>query len=282
VLGVKIQQGMPPEGMLPKPLVPAWLSMYNEALVKGPYRFIYEMKTIGKTLELSFNLLRVDGNTIGISVLSRDISEIFTQRDKLREANESLSRALGQTIDAISKIAELRDAYTAGHQKRVKTLACEIARVLGLPDEDIKNISFGALIHDIGKVYIPSEILTKPGKITQLEFKIIQTHAERGYHVVKNMDIDSRIPTMVYQHHERLDGSGYPQGLTGEEIILESRILAVADVVEAMISHRPYRAALGVETALEEITHHRGKKYDPIVVDACLKLFREKNFEFEN
>jgi putative nucleotidyltransferase with HDIG domain len=256
--------------------------MYNEALGKGPYRFIYEMKTIGKTLELSFNLLKADGKTIGISVLSRDISEIISHRDKLKEANESLSRALGQTIDAISKIVELRDAYTAGHQRRVKTLACEIARVLGLSDEDIENISFGALIHDIGKVYIPSEILTKPGKITELEFKIIQTHAEQGYHVVKNMDINTRIPTMVYQHHERLDGSGYPQGLSGEAIILESRILAVADVVEAMISHRPYRPALGVEASLEEISHNKGIKYDPLVVDACLKLFREKNFEFES
>ena len=144
---------------------------------------------------------------------------------------------------------------------------------MGLSDEAIMNLSYGALIHDIGKIYIASDILNKPGKITNLEFQILQTHAEQGYEIVKEIDFPDEIPTMIYQHHERIDGSGYPQGLSGDEIIIESRILAVADVVEAVTSHRPYRAALGIDVAIDEIQRFRGTKYDANVVDICVDLF---------
>ena len=177
-------------------------------------------------------------------------------------------------------MGELRDAYTAGHQRRVQQLACEIGRRCGMTQEAIVNLSYGALIHDIGKIYIASDILNKPGKITNLEYQILQTHAEYSYNIVREMDLPQEILTMVQQHHERLDGSGYPNKCKGEEIILESRILAVADVVEAMTSHRPYRPALGINAALAEIESGKGTKYDENVVDICISLFREQGFAF--
>lgn len=202
------------------------------------------------------------------------------QRRHLEITNRMLSLQLEQSINAISKIGELRDVYTAGHQKKVADLSWAIAKEMGLPEDVIRNIYLGALIHDIGKIYIASDILNKPGKITDLEYQILQTHAETGFKVAKEIDFMSQIPSMIHQHHERLDGSGYPLGLVGDEIIIESRILAVADVVEAMSSHRPYRPALGTDAALNEISIHRGELFDPEVVDSCLLLFKEKNFEF--
>ncbi|MBV1758789.1 MAG: PocR ligand-binding domain-containing protein [Dethiosulfatibacter sp.] len=267
-------------------------------------RVLDELKREGALADLITKGLRKDGTTFWVSMnaqfvkdeqdrilgtesLVRDISErvrlideIELQRDNLMASNAKLAHMLDQSVKSISKIGELRDAYTAGHQKRVQDLSCAIAQQLGLSDDAIKNLSHGALIHDIGKIYIPSEILNKPGKISNIEYQILQTHAEYGYNVVKEIDFPVVIPSMVYQHHERLDGSGYPQGLSGEQIIIESRILAVSDVVEAMTSHRPYRPALGIDAALEEISTYRGQKYDCEVVDACIQLFREKGFQF--
>ncbi len=227
------------------------------------------------------------GNIIGTEGLIRDITErrkmeqeIEHQHESLVASNEVLKKRLEQSINAISMIGELRDVYTAGHQKRVRQLACEIGRRFGLSEEAITNLSYGALIHDIGKIKIASDILNKPGKITSLEYQILQTHAEYSYSIVREMDLPSEILTMIHQHHERLDGSGYPNKLVGEQIILESRILAVADVVEAMTSHRPYRPALGIEAALVEIESGRGTKFDPAVVDLCISLFREEGFVF--
>jgi len=200
--------------------------------------------------------------------------------EELVKKNEKLLLRLQQTIDTISKIGEMKDAYTAGHQKRVALLSCAIAKEMKLSNEVIYNISIGALIHDIGKVNIPSDILNKPGKVSSLEYQILQSHVEHSYEIVKEIDFPHQVIEMIYQHHERLDGSGYPLKLTAESIITESRILAVADVVEAMMSHRPYRQALGVEAAINEITMHRGIKYDSKVVDACIKLFREREFIF--
>jgi len=153
---------------------------------------------------------------------------------------------------------------------------------MGLSEETIVNISFGALIHDIGKIYIASDILNKPGKLTALEYQILQTHVDQSYEIVKEIDFPAAVIEMIHQHHEHMDGSGYPQKLVGPQIITEARILAVADVVEAMTSHRPYRPALGIDKALEEIMQFRGEKYDVDVVDACFRLFREKGFEFTN
>jgi putative nucleotidyltransferase with HDIG domain len=202
------------------------------------------------------------------------------QKEYLEISNKKIAHLLKQSINVISKIGELRDVYTAGHQNKVAELAIAIAREMELPDETIQNISYGALIHDIGKIYIPSDILNKPGKISNLEYQILQTHVERSYDVVKEIDFSPQIPMMIYQHHERLDGSGYPLGLTSDQIIIESRILAVADVVEAMSAHRPYRASLGIDAALVEISTNKGSKFDSDVVDICIKLFREQGFAF--
>ena len=227
------------------------------------------------------------GEIIGTEGLIRDITErrkleqeIETQHESLKETNEVLKKRLEQSINAISKVVELRDVYTSGHQKRVMQLACQIGSRIGLSEDAITNLSYGALIHDIGKIYIASDILNKPGKITNLEYQILQTHAEYSYNIAKEMDLPQVILTMVLQHQERLDGSGYPRGCKGDEIILESRILSVADVVEAMTSHRPYRPALGIDAALAEIVSGRGKKYDATVVDLCVSLFREEGFSF--
>ncbi len=220
------------------------------------------------------------GNIIALWGATQDITVHKESEDLLKEMNRLLGLRLLQTINAISKIIELRDVYTAGHQRNVADLSCAIAKELGLSEEKISNISNGALIHDIGKINIASDILNKPGKISDLEYQVLQTHAEFGYEIVKGIDFPIQVIEMIHQHHERLDGSGYPQKLAGDQIILESRILAVADVVEAMTSHRPYRPALGIEFALEEISLYKGKKYDCAVVDACVTLFREKGFQF--
>jgi putative nucleotidyltransferase with HDIG domain len=176
---------------------------------------------------------------------------------------------------------EIRDPYTAGHQNRVTQLCAAIAVEIGLDDSAIERLKMAAIIHDIGKIYVPAEILSKPGKLGNIEFGIIQTHPTHGYNIVKSMDLPSSIAETIVQHHERLDGSGYPNGLKGDSIILGARILAVADVVEAMVSHRPYRPAKGLDSALEEILKNRGKLYDPDIVDACVRLFSEKGFQFK-
>jgi PAS domain S-box-containing protein len=207
--------------------------------------------------------------------------ELEAYQKKLVKTNSALVKRLQQMLDALSNITEMRDAYTAGHQNRVAELAVAISSKLGLSEERILNISYGARIHDIGKVFIASEILNKPGRITELEFKLLQTHVENGYAIVKSIDFAPQIHEMILQHHERLDGTGYPRGAAGDEIILESRILAVADVVEAMNSDRPYRPALGIDVALEELQTHKGGRFDPIVVDACVELFKSGSFSFK-
>ena len=230
-----------------------------------------------------------EGGIIGTEGLIRDISvrreleqEVLNQHESLLASNQVLKTRLEQSINAISKVVELRDVYTAGHQKRVRQLACQIGAQLGFTQDELTNLSYGALLHDIGKIYIASDILNKPGRITSLEYQILQTHAEYSYNIAREMDLPEVILTMILQHHERLDGSGYPNKLAGDEIVLESRILAVADVVEAMTSHRPYRPALGIEAALKEIESGRGVKYDARVVDLCVSLFRDEGFLFSH
>ncbi|MEQ1673763.1 MAG: HD-GYP domain-containing protein, partial [Candidatus Nitrotoga sp.] len=179
-------------------------------------------------------------------------------------------------------IVEMRDPYTAGHQVRVADLAMAIAKQMGLPDEQAHAIHLAGMVHDLGKIQIPAEILSKPGKITGIEYSLIKFHPQAGYDILKGINFPWPIAQMVLQHHERLDGSGYPQGLKGDAILLEARILSVADVVEAMSSHRPYRPGLGIEVALAEITKQRGIYFDPQVVDACLVLFREQHYSVKN
>ncbi len=195
------------------------------------------------------------------------------------EANaERLRRIMQATIQALINTLEQRDPYTAGHQRRVAALSAEIARRMGLSEEDIEGISLAASVHDVGKVAVPAEILTKPGKLSTLEYQLVQTHAQAGYDILSGIDFPWPVADIVLQHHERMDGSGYPQGLRGEEILIGGRIVAVADVVETMMTHRPYRAALGQEVALREIESGRGRLYDPVVVDTCVAVFREHGF----
>jgi putative nucleotidyltransferase with HDIG domain len=194
----------------------------------------------------------------------------------------AISKMLHNTINVMSRIGEMRDLYTAGHQRRVQKLACAIAKQMGLKEERINNIYFGSLIHDIGKINIASEYLNKPGKLTDLEFKILQSHVMLGFQVIEEIGLPEEVVAIVCQHHERLDGLGYPEGINRDKILLESRIVAVADVVEAMSSDRPYRAAVGIDAALAEILKFRGIKFDEKVVDACIILFREKGFKFSS
>jgi putative nucleotidyltransferase with HDIG domain len=183
-------------------------------------------------------------------------------------------------VQSMATAIEMRDPYTSGHQRRVASLACALARELGMSEDRIKGIDLGALLHDLGKISVPAEILSKPGPISEFEMALIKMHPQSGYEILKNIDSPWPLAAMVLQHHERLDGSGYPQGLKNGEIILEAKILAVADVVEAIVSHRPYRPALGIDAALEEIDRQRGRLYDPAVADACITLFKEGKFAF--
>ena len=216
-----------------------------------------------------------------IAELERAQAEFRRAGEELRRSYVQLRRTFEGTVNAWVSTVEIRDPYTAGHQRGVTQLACAIAREMGLPEEQIEGIRVAGLIHDIGKISVPLGILSKPTELTELERAMIQAHPQVGYDVVKTVEFPGPVAQIVLQHHERLDGSGYPQGLSGEKIILEARILAVADVVRAMSSLRPHRTALGIDKALEEISENRGILYDPEAVDACLKLFTEKEFEFE-
>jgi len=199
-----------------------------------------------------------------------------------REHEQRLQKNMLQTVEAIASIVEMRDPYTSGHQARVAQLAKEIARQMGLPEEQIEAIHLAGLVHDLGKISIPAEILSKPSRLSEVEYSLIKMHPQAGYDILKEIDFSWPIAEMVLQHHERIDGSGYPQGLRGGDILLGARILVVADVVEAMSSHRPYRPGLGVDAALEEIGSGRGTHYDAQVVDACVALFRERGYVITN
>ena len=202
-----------------------------------------------------------------------------SQRDAMQR---ELAAGLLQTVEAISLTVEKRDPYTAGHQHRVAELAVAIGEELGMAKHQLEGLRVGALIHDIGKIAIPSELLARPGMLSDLEFSLIQVHAQAGYDIMKGVSFPWPISEMILQHHERLDGSGYPKGLKGEQILPEAKILAVADSVEAMVTHRPYRPGLGLEAALAEIESQRGSAYDADAVDACLRLFRQERFAWED
>jgi PAS domain S-box-containing protein/putative nucleotidyltransferase with HDIG domain len=210
----------------------------------------------------------------------QDVTDLKRSEDEVRRSAERLRRALEATADAMGTLVETRDPYTAGHERRVAALAEAVARRLKLGEEAVTGVRVAGSMHDIGKISVPAEILSKPARLTDMEMELVKRHAEIGYDILRSIDFEWPIAEIVHQHHERLDGSGYPRGLSGDEICREARILAVADVVEAMSSHRPYRPALGLDSALDEIRSGRGVAYDADVVDACLAVLEQDGFTF--
>jgi len=212
------------------------------------------------------------------------ISDITIKKKIEQEHRQSINkshRILEETVIALAATAERRDPYTAGHQRRVARLACAIAKEMKLDNDKIEGIRMASIIHDVGKVYVPAEMLSKPSKLSELEFSIIKTHPQIGYDILKPVEFPWPIAMIVFQHHEKLDGSGYPKGIFGKDILIETKVLTVADVVEAMASYRPYRAALGIDKALSEIKKNRGILYDKKVVDACVNIFKKNKFKLE-
>jgi PAS domain S-box-containing protein len=231
-------------------------------------------------IEGSISLQRnSSGTPIGFQGIARDVTERKLAEEKLQQTIESLRKAVGTTIHALVYAIAARDSYTATHQKRSADLARAIVTEMGLDQEKIDGIRMTGSIHDIGKLSIPAEILSKPSKLTNIEFSLIKEHPRSGYEMLKDVESPWPLAQIVYQHHERMNGSGYPRNLKGDEILMEARIMAVADVVEAMASHRPYRPGLGIEAALEEIEKNKGILYDNAVVDTCLRLFRAKSYQ---
>jgi len=251
-----------------------------------------------RTVTMEAELYRKDGSTVwvenaitylrdssgqitGYLGVSRDIAERREATKELERSLQNMEKAMNGTVQAMALTVESRDRYTAGHQRRVAQLGCALARKLGFTSDQIQAIRIAGLLHDIGKISVPQEILSKPVKLTDIEFRLIKTHSQTGYDILKHVQFPWPIADIVVQHHERMNGSGYPSGIREENLLMEARILGVADVVEAMSSHRPYRAPLGIDKALEEISRNSGILYDPSVVDACLWVFNEEGFKFE-
>jgi putative nucleotidyltransferase with HDIG domain len=210
-----------------------------------------------------------------------DITKRKEAEGELARTLNNLRKGIGATIQTLAQVVETRDPYTAGHQRRVANLAAAIAKEMSLPEHIIEGARMAGAIHDLGKVSVPAELLSKPGKLSAKEFELIKDHSQTGYEILKDTEFPFPVPNIVLQHHEKFDGTGYPQGLKEGQILLESRVLTVADVVEAIISHRPYRPELGLNTALEIIQNQKGKAFDPEVVDACVRLLKDGEFKFE-
>jgi PAS domain S-box-containing protein len=252
----------------------------KEGFIKGFETEFYRKNR--STFRVVINAVAVrdeQGNLLYNEGLIEDITLRKQAEERLQQSIEILKKEVNTTIHVLVTALEARDPYTAGHQSRSANLACAIATEMGLARDKIDGLRMAGVIHDIGKLTLPVEILSKPSKLTNLEFSLIKEHSHSGFEMLKDLESVWPLAQIVYQHHERMDGSGYPRNLKGDEIIIEARILAVADVVEAMASHRPYRASLGIESALDEIERHMGTLYDEAVVEACLRLFREKGYK---
>jgi len=246
---------------------------------------IQSPKKNGEVMWVSLNAREkrnADGDIKYFDGFVKDITSRKMAEIDLEKTAEKLTKSLMNTIQALSITVEIRDPYTSGHQKRVSKLTRAIAHGMSLPKDTVDNICMASIIHDIGKLSLPAEILSKPGILSDIEFSLIKTHSQSGYDIIKDIGLPYPIADMVLQHHEKIDGSGYPRGLKNDQILLESKIITVADVVEAMASHRPYRPALGIDIALEEIEKYKGILYDSAVVDMCLELFRERGFVFDD
>ena len=246
-------------------------SIYEKVIEKGARDFIQKPFSFK---EMLIRLKHV--------INERAIFSEWNRAEKeLKHSLMKLERVLEETVHALASALEKRDPYTAGHQQRVTKLACAISKEMGLSDEEISGIRIAGLLHDIGKISIPIDILNKSGKLNKNELNLIKEHPQVGYDILKDVEFEQPIARIILQHHEMMNGTGYPEGLSGEDIILQARILAVSDVVEAMASHRPYRPALGINKALDEISQNSSVLYDNKVVNMCLKLFNEKRFMFK-
>jgi PAS domain S-box-containing protein len=257
----------------------------------------YERRMHGKADRYELQLVRQDDTRVPVLVsgsprieegrfagtlsVFTDITEHKQVEEELQQSLDRLRRTFEETVNALVTAVRIKDPYTASQQRRVTQLATAIAKEMGLPEEQIEGIRVAATVYDIGKINVPAEFLIDIDGLTELEYGVIKAHPQVGYDILKMVDFPWPVAEIVFQHHERLDGSGYPQGLSGDEILLEARILAVADVVAAMAYHQPYRAARGIDKALEEVSRNRGNLYDPEVVGVCLKLFKQKGFKFE-
>ena len=246
-----------------------------EAVRQGAFDYLSKpisRDSLCKTVETALVVKALEDKT-------RNYHEDLEEQVQVR--TEKLRRALYSIIDVLGKAVEVRDPYTAGHQRRVTRFATAIAKEMELSENTIEAVKMAGLVHDLGKIAVPAEILAKPGKITRAEFEIMKQHSQVGYDLLKDVDFEWPVADIVVQHHERIDGSGYPNGLSGDGILLEAKIIAVADVVEAMASHRPYRPALGIDVALEEIADKKGTHFDRDIADACLRIFRDREFDWE-
>lgn len=249
---------------------------------------ITELKTKEKLLKETCQKIQfeIEENTKLLNRTKKDLIKEINERKAMQEILKEniikLRQSLNSGIDVICKIIEMKDPYTNNHQIRVAYLAYNIAKEMGLKKSQLNSIYVAGILHDVGKIYVPSEILSKPGRLTDIEFNLIKIHSDIGYEILNKISFPWPIDKIILQHHERIDGSGYPKGLLRDEIMLEAKIIGVADVVEAMSSHRPYRPALGITIALEEIQRYKGIRYDKDVVEACTKLFLEKDFILEN
>jgi putative nucleotidyltransferase with HDIG domain len=250
---------------------------------------IFKKESVGKRKDGTILNLMIYGypidycnKKIGAYHIYKNITDIKRNDREVMDHISKVRQSLGNISNAMVSTIEVRDPYTIGHQQRVSNLARTIAREMDLPNDDVDAIRMAGTLHDLGKVNIPAEILSKPGKLSKIELDLIKMHPTIAYNILKKIEFPWDIADLVYQHHEKLDGSGYPRGLKGSNILLGSRILAVADVVESIASHRPYRPALGIRKALDEILAKKDIYYDSKVVDTCISLFNKKNFTFES
>ena len=267
---------------------PHYLPLARQSIsdkVRGlPTTAPYELLTHRKDgdpvwVEVSTRLVTRDGQPVEVQGIARDITDRKRAEEELQRSVDRLQRTLEQTVHALAAAVEMRDLYTAGHQRRVADIASAMAVPMGLPEEQAFGIYMTGLVHDVGKIQIPAEILSKPTRLTDAEWRMIMSHPQTGCDILQTIEFPWPVAQIVVQHHERIDGSGYPRGLTREHILLEARVLAVADVVEAMVSHRPYRPAHTVEEALQEIEANKGSLYDPDAVEACLQVVEQRGAE---
>jgi len=252
-----------------------WKSLFNQLKkgneIEGEETFSHENKKA--IVKIKGVPIFDEGIYSGAVLLLNDNTESILAEEKLKHSFAMLQKATEDIIQAMSYTSEIRDPYTAGHQKKVCELAIAIGKEMNITEEQLQGVKYAAMIHDIGKISVPSDILSKPGKIGKSEFEVVKGHSQTGYELLAKIDFPWPIADIVHQHHEKLDGSGYPNGLKDDDILIEAKIISVADTVEAMTAHRPYRAALGIDKALKEITTNKGKLYDSNVVDACVNIF---------